>query len=189
VEGGHEVLFLARLQARKRPRVFVEAALALRERFPQARFTLVGPDEGEGEAVRARIAHAGASGTVRWEGPLDPGETLARMSQASIYVLPSVDEPFPMTVLEAMSIGLPTIVTDTCGLIGDLRDPTSLRVVDVSVDALVAEIASLLGDSAARAALGQRARREVESYFSIDQVANTVLAAYAQVVSQRQGAR
>lgn len=178
VTSGHEVLYLARLHARKRPVVFVEAALALRDRFPQTRFTLVGPDEGEAAAVLERIEAAGAGDTIAWEGALDPGQTLERMRRASVYVLPSVNEPFPMAVLEAMSVGLPSIVTDTCGLIEALHDRGAISVVDKSLDGLVAELARLLSDPAARTEQGQRARREAETHFSINRAAQTALERY-----------
>jgi glycosyltransferase involved in cell wall biosynthesis len=189
VASGREVLYLARLQARKRPLVFVEAALALRERFPDVKFTLVGPDEGEGEAVQARIAAAGAGGAITWEGPLPPERTLDRMLRASIYVLPSVNEPFPMSVLEAMSVGLPSIVTDTCGLVEALHDPTALSVVDDSVDGLVAELGALLADPDLRQTRGERARREVIDHFSIQRAAAVALAGYEEVRDERAAGR
>lgn len=183
VEGGREVLFLARLQARKRPGAFVEAALALCEQFPGTRFTLVGPDEGEAAAVLARIAGAHAAGVISWEGPIEPKQTLLRMSRSSVYVLPSVDEPFPMTVLEAMSLGMPCIVTQTCGLVGDLRDSASLRVVDHSVESLTEAIGQLLVDREARVTLGERARLEAQANFSMSHIAAAALSAYAQATS------
>lgn len=178
VARGREVLYLARLQARKRPTVFVEAAIALRPRFPHVRFTLVGPDEGEAGAVLARIADAGASDTISWEGPLAPEQTLDRMRRASIYVLPSVDEPFPMSVLEAMSVGLPSIVTHTCGLVAALHDSTALVVVDESVDALVAELGALLEDPSRRMEQGARGQREVAEHFSVGRAAAAAVSRY-----------
>jgi glycosyltransferase involved in cell wall biosynthesis len=182
VASGREVLFLARLHARKRPLAFVEAAIALRDQFPTTRFTLVGPDEGEAGAVRARIGAAGAQATIGWDGPLEPSTTLERMSRASIYVLPSVNEPFPMSVLEAMSIGLPGIVTDSCGLVPLLHDQNAVRVVGDGIHALVAELAQLLRDRSDRVALGERGRAEVNRHFSIGSAAALAMSAYTTLV-------
>lgn len=54
-QGPPEVLFVARMHARKRPIAFVEVARALLDTGIDARFTLIGPDEGEGPALRAAI--------------------------------------------------------------------------------------------------------------------------------------
>lgn len=178
VESGNEVLFLARLHPRKRPLDFVEAALRLHAEFPDTRFAMVGPDEGEAEAVRTAIAASGADGWLVWEGPLAPSETLTRMSRASVYALPSIDEPFPMTVLEAMSIGLPCVVTEECGLASAVRDPTSLTVVPATVPTLVAAVRGLLADASERVAAGERGRREAVETFSMSRIASIALGAY-----------
>ncbi len=71
------VLFLARLAPRKRPVLFVEAAERVALRHPSTRFVLVGPDEGEGDAVRAAIARARAAGVdVTWDGAVAPEKTI-----------------------------------------------------------------------------------------------------------------
>jgi glycosyltransferase involved in cell wall biosynthesis len=181
VASGREVLFLARMHTRKRPLVFVEAALSLREEFPDTRFTLVGPDEGEAAAVMAHIEAASAQDTITWEGPLHPTKTLSRMSRASIYVLPSLDESFGMTVLEAMSIGLPTVITYGCGLLHHLHDRTSVCVVDSSLAALVTELARLLRCFNTRLALGQQARCEVNTHLLINRTAGRATQAYANI--------
>jgi len=186
-QSGREVLFLARIQARKRPLIFVEAAIALHDEFPETRFTLVGADEGEAPSVLARIESAGAQDYVSWEGSLEPEKTLERMSRASVYVLPSVNEPFAMTVLEAMSIGLPSIVTNTCGLIPQLHNPNAIAVVDDSLDALVAQLRRLLSDHTARGLLGRQARIEAEAHFSIHEVARLAMSAYPQPETEANG--
>jgi glycosyltransferase involved in cell wall biosynthesis len=180
VKSGREVLFLARLHARKRPLMFVEAAIKLRKEFPDVQFTLVGADEGQASDVAERIQSADAQDFIAWEGSLDPSKTLERMSRSSLYVLPSLNEPFAMTVLEAMSIGLPSIVTNTCGLIPQLHDPQAVVVVDDTLAGLITEIRRLLSDSTAREDLGRRARREAEANFSIHRVSARAVAAYTQ---------
>ena len=114
--GTDEVLFMARLHPRKRPTTFVRMAAALTDAGIDARFTLVGPDEGEGAAVGNLIDELSLQERVTYEGPLPPAQSISRMKRAKVYVLPSVDEPYPMSVLEAMWVRLPLVVTDTCGL-------------------------------------------------------------------------
>lgn len=139
-----EVLFLARLAARKRPRMLVDLANALVADFPEHRFRLVGPDEGEGPGVQADIDASTAD--VSWEGALSPGLTLERMARAGVYVLPSLDEPYGMSILEAMSVGLPVVITDQCGLSTLVKETGAGVVTDTSLSGLIEGVRAILGD-------------------------------------------
>ena len=97
-----DVLFLARLQSRKRVMDFLEMAAILHSRNRPARFSIVGPDEGELPRLRRGISELGLHGLVTYEGALPPERVQARLLRASVYVLPSVDEPFPMSLLESL---------------------------------------------------------------------------------------
>jgi glycosyltransferase involved in cell wall biosynthesis len=175
-DDGLEVLYLARLAPRKRPELFVAAAERVAPRFPEVRFRLVGPDEGRGDEVNRLIGSATAD--IRWEGPIDPASTDDRMARASVYVLPAVDEPYPMSVLEAMAAGVPVIVTDTCGLAPAVSESGSGIVVDAGLDALTAAITTLLDDPALRRRMGETARRTAEERFSMPAIARDLLAVY-----------
>jgi glycosyltransferase involved in cell wall biosynthesis len=184
-----EFLFLARLHPRKRAPRFVDAAAALLATGLQASFTLVGPDEGDGAAVNSAIAefaarHPSRAGALRWTGALAPQEISARMAAAYAYVLPSVDEPFPMTVLEAMAAGKPVIVTDSNGLAGAVRDHgAGIVVPDDSVQALVEAMQRLASEPALAERMGREALAAVREKFSIDAVANTLEGRYRAATS------
>lgn len=169
---GPEVLFLARLAPRKRPMLMVEAARELHAKHPQARFTLVGPDEGEGAEVARAVAAAAEEGIpITWEGALGPEQTLARMGAASIYALPSVNEPYPMSVLEAMSIGKPVVITDSCGLAPIVSSADAGEVVTDSPAAFTLAVDQLLSDLDEAAAKGRRGREYVRSQLSMEAIA------------------
>ncbi len=102
-QGPPRILYAARLQARKRPVDLVDAAPAILARHPGATFVVAGPDEGELAGVRRRIDELGLAGKVSCPGPLTGDRMLEELRRAHVYVLPSVDEPFPMSVLEAMA--------------------------------------------------------------------------------------
>lgn len=179
-----EVLFLARLAPRKRPVTFVEAAHIVGQRFPRARFTLVGPDEGEGSAVSTAIEQARAAGvTVTWEGALAPEQTLDRMRKATCYVLPSVDEPYGMTVVEALSVARPVVVTQSCGLADFVADHNAGMVSDLSVQGLAESITALLEDPSSAAAMGRRGQEAVRNDLSMTAIATQLSARYSAAIS------
>ncbi|GHD45379.1 glycosyltransferase [Mycetocola manganoxydans] len=173
-----EVLYLARLAPRKRPMVFVETANRLAAEHPEVRFTLVGPDEGEGPSVARAVSQA-RSGLLTWEGPLAPEETGRRMSSASIYVLPSVDEPFPMSVLEAMAHALPVVITESCGLAPIVTRAACGIVTDESQEAIDEAVRRLLSDPTSAREMGERGARTTREELSMPAVAEALETVYS----------
>lgn len=138
------VLFLARLHSRKRPLAFIEMARLLEERLPATRFVLAGPDEGEGDAVRAAIADAGMGDRLKWIGAVPPDQTESLLGSVRAYVLPSFGEVFPMTILESLRVGTPVITTDSLGIAAECKRFGSAHVTDGSPGELASSVASVL---------------------------------------------
>ncbi|WP_454175588.1 glycosyltransferase [Gordonia sputi] len=179
-----EVLFLARLHRRKRPETFARAAAALTCDY-EAQFTIIGPDEGEGQPLDRlleRLSEEYGSGVVariRRREPVAGVAVAARLREADIYVLPSINEPLPMSVLEAMAEGLPVIVTDTCGFADLVRDADAGIVVDETVEGLVKAIATMLEDLNSARAQGRRGHQAVRAHWSVSSVALQLEQCYA----------
>jgi glycosyltransferase involved in cell wall biosynthesis len=101
------------------------------------------------------------------------------MRRASFYVLPSVNEPFPMSVLEAMAVGLPLILTESCGLADVVKSSGSGIIVDESKRGLVDAMRSLIVDPLLRKKMGIAAQRTAGELFSMDAVGRQLLGIYA----------
>lgn len=172
------VLYLARLQARKRPMVFVEAAKELASEFPEVVFRMVGPDEGEGAAVSAAISASGLGDRLVWSGPADRAGCQQAMSEADVYVLPSVDEPYPMSVLEALAARLPVVLTDTCGLAPAVARADAGTVTINDPTQIAPAIRRYLADGELRAATADRAQRLIAAEFSMQPIVDQLVAAY-----------
>lgn len=172
------VLYLARLQERKRPAVLVRSALTLLGEGRDVQFALVGPDEGQAGEVTRLIEESGFASRINWEGPIEPSKTLSRMTQADLYVLPSVNEPFPMAVLEAMSIGLPAIVTDSCGLAPAVAGAEAGAVVGDSEASLTAAIDRYLRDPEMLRRHGANAHALASASFSMTRVGDILMREY-----------
>ncbi|MFF3330095.1 glycosyltransferase [Streptomyces sp. NPDC002888] len=182
-EGPPRLLFLARMQARKRPADFVAAVPEVLRHHPDARFVLAGADEGElGGALRLAES-LGVSDSVHYIGSLAPGDVLGELRRTHVHVLPSVDEPFPMSVLEALSVGVPSVVTPTNGLADDLARSGAGRVARTP-GALAAEILALL-DPAADDTASRAAWQLSRTSFSLEAVADRLHALYDSVVQTR----
>ncbi|GAA2194043.1 glycosyltransferase family 4 protein [Streptomyces bangladeshensis] len=165
------VVFLARLHPRKRPEAFVEMARLVHQEMPEARFTLYGPDDGSLPAVR-RLIDEGPAGVVRYGGALDPAEAHEAYRSAAVHVLASVNEPFGMTVIEALAAGTPVVCTDTCGIADELARRGAALVTDGSPQGMAAAVRRLLGDPELCARMARAGRRVVEDVYSIGAVAD-----------------
>lgn len=179
--GPVEFLFLARLHPRKRPLVFVEAAQTLLAEGVDARFAVVGPDGGEEQSVRAAVAATRHGERIRVERAVPPERTAERLGRADVYVLPSVDEPYPMGVLEAMSLGLPVVITTSCGLADAVADAGAGLVVDESAGELTAALRRLASEPALRHRLGAAAARLTREDFGMEGVGTELCLTYGAV--------
>ncbi|MEN2740518.1 glycosyltransferase [Microbacterium sp. X-17] len=172
------VLFLARLHPRKRPVAFVEMAALVSARCPEARFVLAGPDEGELAAARQAVDRLGLAAVVEIHGAVSPDQTDALLRSAGVYVLPSVGEVFPMTVLEAFRAGTPVVVTDSLGISDDCREYEAAIVTDGSVPSLADAVASVLNERDQALVLRSGALDYLRERLDISSVALSLSALY-----------
>ncbi|WP_417234549.1 glycosyltransferase [Arthrobacter sp.] len=174
-----EVLFCSRIHARKRPELFVEAARELNFAYPgQFLFRVVGPDGGE----LATITKAGPSfedGSFSYDGSLPPGEVPDALERADVLMLPSLNEPFPMIVLEALALGVPVIIDATCGLAPILTDQAGVRIV-ISNPTTLADAVLSIKESPVDERKG--ARKLAATEFSTARLEKQLTAAYKEAV-------
>lgn len=176
------VLFLARLQERKRPLDFVNMAQQLHQVFPAVDFCMVGPDEGQGSAVESAIAAGTVNGKLHWDGPIAPEKTASVIATSDLYVLPSHNEPFPMSVIEAMAAGIPVVIRDDCGLAPLVEQYGAGIVVDHSQESLNQAVQTLLSDSTRRRRAADAARELIRKHLSITSVLTQLEAIYQQAL-------
>lgn len=91
---------------------FIRAARLLAEQAPEAEFVVIGPtdqDAGYYRRCRRLADELGLDGRLAFTGELTPQECYAGLDALA---LTSRSEAQPLTILEAMSVGLPVVVTD-----------------------------------------------------------------------------
>jgi glycosyltransferase involved in cell wall biosynthesis len=140
----------------------VEAFRVLRGRIPEAQLAFVG--EGPTlESVRRRAEEIGAGEAIHFLGFRPDAASV--ISLADVFILPSISDAMPMTVLESMAVGVPVLASD----VGDVRSlvgDTGVCVPAGDTEALARECARLLEDDDLRARLGDAARRRAPAFDS-----------------------
>ena len=98
------VISVGTLKARKCMDRTLEAFARLAAEYPDARLTIVGIGEMEGQ-LKARIAELNLGDRVEMTGGLPHEQVLERMAQSDLFVLPSWGEGYGIVYIEAMAAG------------------------------------------------------------------------------------
>ena len=108
------------------------------------------------------------------------------LQAADLGLYTSDNESFCLAILEGMFFGCPSVATRVGGIPEVVEDGVSgLLVPAGDVDALARAVQRLIGDPAARATLGQAARKRAQGQFSADQIVPRYIELYERVVSHR----
>lgn len=130
--------------------------------------------------VAGRLAERGLGDRVRFVGRRDDVPDLLRASD--VFVLPSLREGMPVSLLEAMASQLPVVATDIRGSREVVEDGrTGLLVPVRRPHALAAALRRLYDDAPLRAELGRAARGEVVAGYSVAAGLAPLMALYARL--------
>jgi glycosyltransferase involved in cell wall biosynthesis len=173
------VVCVANFRARKRQVDLVEATALLRRRGVELCCQLIG--EGETlSSVAALAASRGLDGTVKFLGRRQPAEVRATFRDAAIFVLPSLWEGMPASVMEAMAAGLPVVATDVAGTQDLVVDGVTGYLVPERNPAVLADrIEALIKDPARRRQMGEAGQRRIATEFSMDRMVGRYATLYA----------
>lgn len=178
-ERSNDVVFLARLHPRKGALAFARTSVVLTARFPQMRFRILGPDEGDAAPVGTFLETAGSPANVLLEGAVEHRLGLQLLAAARILVLPAVEEPFGMTLLEAMAAGTPVVVHESAALAGAISTAgAGATFGEACGRSLDDAIVSLFGDDDWRTA-SAAARMLVQRRFTLKAVIRDLRMAYS----------
>lgn len=115
----------------------------------------------------------------------DVPDLLAAMD---IFVLPSHSEGVSLALLEAMAAGLPVIVSEVGGLPEVVQHEENGLLIPVGdAEALAHSLSRVLRDPLWAQTLGEKARREVKTRFSLERLGQEINAIYDELVLRRWG--
>lgn len=110
------ILFLGRINKIKGINLLVLAYSKLLKEYPNTKLVIAGPDDGFLKELKKFVDDLKLKDEIIFTGPLYNINKLEAYVSSDLYVLPSIYETFPITVLEALACGIPVIVTDCCGI-------------------------------------------------------------------------
>ena len=180
--GSRIVTFLGRITHQKGPMFFVEAARKVHENFLDVHFVVAGSGDLLPKMIE-RIAQLKLSDNFHFTGFLR-GEDIDRIwGMSTVYVMPSVSEPFGIAPLEAIQSGVPVILSKQAG-VGEVMSH-AIKVDFWNTDALAEAMCSVLRFKSLAETLKKNGAEEVRS-ITWDKAAKKLITLYHELTSKHE---
>ncbi len=168
-KGGFTLVFIGRVVPEKSLETLIRALALARARVPGLALWIVGGGHARPE-LEALAAELGTGESVRFWG--QQMETAPFFSAADVFVMSSISEGLPMSLLQSMSLGTPAILTDVDGMGEVLRLTGSGLLVPVGDAAAYAEaIVRMASDDGLRRELSRLALEAYRTRFTLETMA------------------
>jgi len=177
------ILYLGRIHKIKGIDLLLRSFSDMAFNSDSTKLVIVGPDDGYLSELKQQIKDLNLGDKILYIGPLYGHDKLSAYVDANVYVLPSVYETFPMTVLEAFACGKPVIVTDKCG-ISDFVKKVGY-VIKYDETELKTSLLTILSDEELTRKFGEESKKMVERRFNLDLVIKNIISVYDSVLTGR----
>ncbi len=166
------LLFLGRLHRIKGLDLLIKAFSASNNQSTQ--LVLAGvDDDGSGSSAIALAKSLGVANRVHAIGHIESDEKLQALDAADLFVLTSRTEGLPIAVLEALSAGLPCLLTEACH-VPEVAQAHAGLVVDLDPDSIRDAMNLLLADPTLLQSMSRAARDLANESFALDQVVDSL---------------
>lgn len=157
---GPAILFVGRLASGKRPEDAIAVVDRLRSTFPDVRLFICGDGPRRAD-LETKINELGLQENVRFLGTISYDTIPSVYRAADAFMLPSLAEGFPRTVLESLACETPTVAT-ALDQTESLLKQAGYAVPRGDVEQFASGLRALLTDTSERRRLGRRGREIVE---------------------------
>lgn len=161
------VIHVGRFQEQKNHRCILEAANILKNHRVKFEIRLFG-EGGLIEEIKRYAQELNVEDCVFFMGTSE--NVPMEMRDSDVFILPSLWEGMPMTIIEAMSVGLPIIASDVGGVAEMIKNENNGLLIHASPEELAKAVSRLYDDERLRLRLGTAAY-ESSTCFSADEMA------------------
>jgi glycosyltransferase involved in cell wall biosynthesis len=178
------ILFLGTIEPRKNVATLLDAYERLLATHPKLpRLVLAGASTAEAAPLMRRTQLAPLAGRVETPGYVEEATRQDLYRRALVFVMPSHTEGFGMTVLEAMTCGVPVIAANR-GALPEAAGAAARLVDPDDPAALAAAIAEVVADRGLRDRMREEGWRQAATFDWLH-TARTIRAAWSQAIEAR----
>jgi glycosyltransferase involved in cell wall biosynthesis len=165
------VLFFGRIDYKKRVPLLVEALSLLEHK--NAHLLVVGDGlDSQRQLLAEAVERCGLGDRVHVAGWVEGGDRAAAFANANVFALLSDFENFGLSVVEALSVGCPVVISDQLALAQDLAAVGAAAVVERDARQAAQAMDAILSNPTAAAEMGARAKDFVVREFSPEAIAH-----------------
>jgi len=181
----HIILFLAQMIEIKGPQYLIEALKDVFNEIPNAIAIFAGYNTKLASYLIKRAKELSIKDKVMiyWQY-LEEEEKYLLLNAADVYVLPTLSEGFPTSVLEAMAFGKPVVVSNVTG-ISDIIDHMEVGILVKPTDSkdIASALIKLLMNNKLRAELSEKARMKILEKFTWARITNEYVKIYLDILN------
>lgn len=181
-DGVFRLLLIGRLSVEKAPLVLLEA-LTLLDRSIHLSIAGTGPLEPD---VRQFIKSNHLKDRVALLGQLTPTQINDLYLNSDVLCVPSLNDPLPTVILEAMNAGVPVVASEVDGIPFMVKDGVTGILVPPNQPRLLSQAISKLVESAQlRGELARAARKRLNENFSLSAVTEQLVESIEKTIDDR----
>lgn len=162
-------------------------ALVVQE-FPQVQLCIAGtPEAAYLEACKKQARAAGVQDKVHFLGNISIQDVQHELSKANCLVVPSFQENAPLTIAEAMAVGVPVVASRVGGIPDMVENGKTGLLIDPTNDGNISDrIKRILRDEELARSMGRCAKEAANKRFRASAVCEKTLQAYREILAESQ---
>ena len=159
------VIWVGRLSAGKGLKYAILGFEKFLQSVPSALMYVVG-DGPYLESAQAYVSGKGLDASIIFTGRVDNEEMLSYYARSSVYLMTSMSEGMPRTLLEAMACGLPVVCTDIPQLV-PIIEAGGIVIQKKDIGGVVGALERLYGDGDLSEGFGLSGRKKIVEGYSL----------------------
>jgi len=187
IEKKWDIAFLGRLERMKAVDLFPEMLTLLKDDYPHLKMLITGEGSLKDELL-INFDKAGVSQMVDYLGVVETNDVPKLINQSRIFIYPSREEPFGLSIIEAMACGVPVVTTNVYGPSEIITEGVDgITVTPENVDDLVNAVRKLLDSETLREKISEAGRLTVKKRFDIKQHLEGLVSIYQDLIIKENG--
>jgi glycosyltransferase involved in cell wall biosynthesis len=179
-----DLAYMGRLERMKAVDLLPQMLREVLKQIPEVRMLVTG-DGSLRRWLSDELVNQGVQESVEYLGVVEADRIPQLINQCRLFLYPSREEPFGLSIVEAMACGVPVLTTNVFGPSEIVTHNVDGYMVDSDETSQLADaVVLLLSDDKLRTRLGRRGRQTAELRFSMRTHTDTLLKTYSELGAQ-----